>query len=140
MNEDLKKRRDLLCNDIQHDLSGMDSVIQEGWRVTKIAENIETVIDDIDAQFEKATSICPADFPFLFFAAVLQTLRWAAMPELKLPGFENGELKVPIEDRLKPNEKKHIGGAYEGKVAGAQYELDELAKYRQKHIECCSAD
>ena len=79
MTEDLKKRRELLSIDIQHDLSRMDAVIQEGKRVIKIAENVETVIDDIDAQFEKATSICPADFPFLFFAAVLQSLRWAAI-------------------------------------------------------------
>lgn len=64
--------------------------------IDEICCNINDYIADIDAQFEKATSLNSLDVSFLLFVTMLQTLRWILLPELKLPNMEQqlGLLKM----------------------------------------------
>lgn len=133
--EELRKKRLSLSDKLENDLADMNDVAKESERVKKIASNINDYIDDIDAQFEKATSLNTLDVSFLLFATMLQTLRWILLPELKLPNMEQLTPSTDKGERMGSNERNHVGGIYDGKKSGAEYELGELAKYKDLHPE-----
>ena len=130
--EDLQKRRVELSNRTELTIASMKDLAVESKRVETIARDSERIIDDIDTRFEQLTSLNNVDIAFVFFATMLQTLRWILLPELKLPKIEELTPSVDKSDRMSANERKHIGGIYDGKKSGAEYELDELSKYKDK--------
>lgn len=131
--EELRRRHAELSNKAEQDLQGMKDLAEESQRVGNIAHNSENIIDEIDAQFEQLTSLNNTDITFLFFATMLQTLRWVLLPELKLPRIEELTPSVDKSVRTASNERKHIGGIYDGKKSGAEYEHEELTKYKDVH-------
>lgn len=131
--EELRRRHAELSSKTEKDLQGMKALAEESQRVGDIAHDSENIIDDIDIRFEQLTSLNNADITFLFFATMLQTLRWVLLPELELPRMEELTPSVDKSERLASNERKHIGGIYDGKKSGAEYELEELAKYKDAH-------
>ena len=113
--------------------SRMDESIGELRRVADVASNVKTIISDIDAEFERRTSLNNVDVSFLLFAAMLQTIRWVLMDELKLPRIDELEPEIPKGERLDPNERKHNGGIYDGMSSGSEYEHGEMSKYLDKN-------
>lgn len=131
--KELRRRHAELSSKTEKDLQGMKDLTEESQRVGNIAHDSENIIDDIDIRFEQLTSLNNTDITFLFFATMLQTLRWVLLPELKLPRMEELTPSVDKSERMASNERKHIGGIYDGKKSGAEYELEELVKYKDEH-------
>lgn len=129
----LRQKRIEISNQMDQDLLKMKEIADESRRVENLARDAEKIIDDIDIQFEQITSLNNTDITFLFFATMLQTLRWVLLPELKLPKMNELTPSICKKERLSPNERNHIGGIYDGKKSGAEYELEELKKYKDKY-------
>ena len=107
-----------------------DRIVRETQRVADVLENIDTLVNSLDAEFEGRTGITnPDDMKYLFVAVMLQSLRWVISPELKTLNMENQKLHVEKDQRLKDKEKNHKGGIYNGKSSGEKYENNEINKY-----------
>ena len=52
---ELKERRKLLSSETQKTLSNMKIIKTETERVQSVAHNAESILDDLDAQFEEKT-------------------------------------------------------------------------------------
>lgn len=133
--EELRKRHAELSDKTEKDLQEMKCLAEESQRIWSIAHDSKNIFDDIDIRFEQLTSLNNTDINFLFFATMLQTLRWVLLPELKLPMMEKLTLNVDKSERMASNERKHISGIYDGKKSGAEYELEVLAKYKANHLD-----
>lgn len=133
--KELRKKHTELSSKTERDLQEMKTIAAESQRVRDIACNSENIVDDIDKRFEELTSLNNTDIAFLFFATMLQTLRWVLSPELKLPKMEELTPSIDKSERMASNERKHAGGIYDGKKSGAEYEYDELVKYRNDHMD-----
>ena len=72
---ELKERRKLLSSETQKTLSNMKIIKTETKRVESVAHNAESILDDLDAQFEEKTGLTKIDVTFLFFAVALQIAR-----------------------------------------------------------------
>lgn len=131
--EELRRRYAELSGKAEQDLLDMINLAKESLRVENIAHDSDNIIDDIDTRFEQLTSLNNTDITFLFFAMMLQALRWVLLPELKLPRMDELTPSVDKNERMASNERKHIGGTYDGKKSGAEYEFEELAKYKDRH-------
>lgn len=73
--EELKQKRELLNKKAEAIFSNMDMIIEENYRVANIAHNASFILDDLDKEFEKKTSLKGFDISFLFFATALQCIR-----------------------------------------------------------------
>ena len=133
--EDLKARRKRIENETATIFAETDALITETARVREIAANTDKILSQIDDEFEKITLLNNTDVIFMLFTALLQSLRWILLPELKLTQLDNISPEVAKEERLGANERNHSGGCYDGMSSGAEYELNELSKYREKHPE-----
>lgn len=75
----IKEEAQSLCSEISSDFqTAQNNVRQIGdeyHRVTSYSRNSMTMIDEIDAKFEKATKLTKTDTAFLFTATALQCLR-----------------------------------------------------------------
>lgn len=113
-----------------------ESIVWETQRVADVLENIDKVVNSLDAEFEKRTGIFnPNDMKYLFVAVMMQSLRWVISPELKTLNMENQKLQVEKDQRLKGNEKNHKGGIYDGKSSGKKYENQKINEYMKKYPE-----
>lgn len=72
---ELKERRKLLSSETQKTLSNMKIIKTETEGVESVAHNAESILDDLDAQFEEKTGLTKIDVTFLFFAVALQIAR-----------------------------------------------------------------
>lgn len=133
--EELRKRKSDLKEKSATCFAETDKIIDETARVQNVATETESILSDIDDEFEKITALNGVDITFMLFAALLQSLRWIVMPELKLSQLEKLSPEIAKEERLAANERLHVGGIYDGKSSGAEYELKELSKYRDKYPE-----
>lgn len=64
--------------------SKLTAVTSEMRRVADVSHNAEVIINDIDAQFSRATKLNKTDIAFLFAATALQCARWILLPSLDL--------------------------------------------------------
>lgn len=133
--EELRKLRLELMAKSEHHIEEMNNIISETERVADVAHNSKQILNEIDARFEEVTGLNETDIAFLCMATMLQTLRWVLLPELKTPNMEELSTRIDKNERLGPNERKHIGGIYDGKKSGAEYEHDALEKYKEKYID-----
>ena len=133
--DDLKRRKTALEKKSAECFSETEKIIEETLRVQEVAAKTDIIVSEIDAEFEKITALNNTDIVFMLFAAMLQSLRWIVMPELKLTQLEKLSPEIAKEERLAANERLRVGGIYDGKSSGAEYELKELSKYRDKYPE-----
>ena len=133
--EELRKARIELTERTEQHLSEMNNIISETERVADVAHNSKQILNEIDARFEEVTGLNEKDVAFLCMATMLQALRWVLLPELKTPNIEELTPSIEKSERLGPNERNHIGGVYDGKKSGAEYERDALEKYKEKYID-----
>lgn len=80
----LRKKMDTSTAKIKTGTNKLTAVNTEMRRVAEVAHNAETIIDDIDAQFARATKLNKTDITFLFVATALQCARWILLPSLDL--------------------------------------------------------
>ena len=131
--DELREKRKQLEKECGENFEEARQVAKESKRVQEIASNTPEIVASIDREFERITALNNVDIAFLMFATMMQTLRWVLLPELKLTQIDKLEPSVSKDNRLAANERKHIGGVYDGKKSGAEYELEALEKYRKKH-------
>ena len=82
--DSLRKKMDTSTAKIKAGTTKLNAVNTEMRRVAEVAHNAETIIDDIDAQFARATKLNKTDITFLFVATALQCARWILLPSLDL--------------------------------------------------------
>ena len=80
----LRKKLDSSTDKIKTGTNKLTAVNTEMRRVAEVAHNAEIIIDDIDAQFARATKLNKTDITFLFVATALQCARWILLPSLDL--------------------------------------------------------
>ena len=73
--EEFRRRRRAISASAERHLSNMDAIIKESERVAEVAENAETILRDIDREFERCTGLTDTDNAFLFLAVALQVVR-----------------------------------------------------------------
>ena len=82
--DSLRKKLDTSTEKIKSGTNKLTAVNSEMRRVAEVAHNAEAIIDDIDAQFARATKLNKTDITFLFVATALQCARWLLLPSLDL--------------------------------------------------------
>lgn len=82
--DNLKKQLNTSTEKINSGTNKLTAVNTEMRRVADVAHNAQTIIDDIDERFAKATKLNKLDIAFLFAATALQCARWILMPSLDL--------------------------------------------------------
>ena len=73
--ENLKKKRNLVIEQIDKNLSEMNDIYGETNRVKKVAENTRVILDDLDKQFCEKTGLNTEEVTLMFFAVGLQIAR-----------------------------------------------------------------
>ena len=73
--DELKERRKHISIETQKTLSNMETIRKETKRVENVAHNAESILDDLDDQFEQKTGLTKTDIKFLFFSVALQVAR-----------------------------------------------------------------
>ena len=56
--------------------ANMRTIAQESERVADVAHNARQILDDLDKEFERKTSLNGTDITFLFLATAIQCVRW----------------------------------------------------------------
>lgn len=113
--DSLRKKMDSSTEKIKSGTNKLTVVNTEMRRVAEVAHNAEAIIDDIDAQFSRATKLNRTDIAFLFVATALQCARWILLPSLDLD-FK----QTPPSERMTSQQ-------------GAQIEKQQQKAFLKKH-------
>lgn len=113
--DSLRKKMDSSTEKIKSGTNKLTAVNTEMRRVAEVAHNAEAIIDDIDAQFSRATKLNRTDIAFLFVATALQCARWILLPSLDLD-FK----QTPPSERMTSQQ-------------GAQIEKQQQKAFLKKH-------
>lgn len=73
--EDLRAKRKKIKENTEKINGNMNTVIEENYRITKVAHNAEYLINDLENEFNKQTGLNGVDISFLFLATALQLSR-----------------------------------------------------------------
>lgn len=73
--ENLRKKRNLIIEKIDNNLSEMNDIYEETNRVKTVAENTRVILDDLDEKFCKKTGLNFEEVALMFFAVGLQIAR-----------------------------------------------------------------
>lgn len=73
--ENLRKKRNLIIEKIDSNLSEMNDIYEETNRVKTVAENTRVILDDLDEKFCKKTGLNFEEVALMFFAVGLQIAR-----------------------------------------------------------------
>ena len=73
--ENLRKKRNLIIEKINNNLSEMNDIYEETNRVKTVVENTRVILDDLDEKFCEKTGLNPEEVALMFFAVGLQIAR-----------------------------------------------------------------
>lgn len=73
--KNLRKKRNLVIEQIDKNLSEMNDIYEETNRVKTVAENTRVILDDLDEQFCEKTGLNSEEVALMFFAVGLQIAR-----------------------------------------------------------------
>lgn len=121
--ERLRERRRQIREKSDAVFENMQAIADESTRVSEVAHDSRTILDDLDRQFEKKTGLTrKQDIAFLFLATALQMLR-IIIVNYKTEIEEAG--KGRIEKQLKTEEKSLFQRLYKDK----EYNQESAHKY-----------
>lgn len=80
--DNLKQQFNSSTKKINVGINELTNVNSEMRRVANVAHNAETIINEIDNEFSRATKLNKTDIAFLFTATALQCVRWILLPSL----------------------------------------------------------
>jgi hypothetical protein len=63
--------------------ANMKEIANESLRVANVAHNAPSILEDLDAEFERRTGLNAIDIAFLFVATALQCVRWYILTPFK---------------------------------------------------------
>ena len=101
--DNLKQQLNTSTDKVRTGTAKLTAVNTEMRRVADVAHNAETIINDIDETFSRATKLNKTDITFLFVATALQCVRWILLPELDFD-FK----QTPSSERLTSQEGARI--------------------------------
>lgn len=81
--DELRRRRMELRERSDQTFASMDETIQESYRVAEVARNSESILKNIEEEFESQTKLTKKDISFLFFATALQCVRQYFLTDFK---------------------------------------------------------
>jgi len=105
--DELREKRAKLKQNTEITVGNMQKIVDESNRVVDVAHNSREILDNLDAEFEKATGLQGNDVKFLFTAIGLQVLRIVlvnALTEVEKAGSGNKK-----EDALHSFQEKLLG-------------------------------
>lgn len=82
--EELRAKRNALNSRTNNIFAEGDKITQESYRVAELAGNAETVIKNLDEEFEYQTKLNKKDIAFMFFATALQCVRQYFLTDFKI--------------------------------------------------------
>lgn len=87
---------------------GLDELALDASRTAEIYQNADKYLDNIDAEFERATGLSKTDISFLLLATALQIGRWVVIGEINgAVSKQIGESRVAHDDQsIKDMEKE----------------------------------
>ena len=116
--DELKAKRVKLRENSDKTLSNMQKLAEESYRVANVAHNSQSILDDLDKEFEIQTGLKGNDIKFLFAAVGLQMARIIILNELtkiETAGSENRN-----ETKLHEFQKKLLEKFNSGTVVNEQ--------------------
>lgn len=103
--DELHSRRVELRKKSDRTFSSMDKIIHESYRVAEVAQNSESILKNLDAEFESQTKLTKKDITFLFFATALQCIRQYFLTDFKdRGGHQETEQGVWGKDKYDPHD------------------------------------
>ncbi len=84
--EKLRAKKNQALEGAKQDISNMQTVASESYRVANVAANAQNIMNDIDKKFASVTKLDSVDVKFLFFATALQCIRqyWLTNDSLRV--------------------------------------------------------
>lgn len=111
--EEIRQKLKNLSTGSAQTISNAEKITQESYRVADVAKNAETIIKNLDEEFELQTKLRGKDIAFLFFATALQCVRQYFLTDFKERlGDQEAAAKTPFEKELDPhdsNKRKEAG-------------------------------
>ena len=80
--EELREKRSKLKVNTDITLDNMQIISDESLRVAEVAHNSRTLLENLDAEFERQTGLDSRDIKFLFFATALQIGKWIVINQV----------------------------------------------------------
>lgn len=81
--DELRAKRNAIDDCVNTTFADADKITQESYRVAELAGTAETVIKNLDAEFETQTKLNKKDIVFMFFATALQCVRQYFLTDFK---------------------------------------------------------
>ena len=108
--EELRRQREEVNSRIKNDLINMKILADESLRVAEVAHNSETILDNLDKEFEKQTGLQEPDIKILFIATGLQCLRIYLLDKLtkreKATKIKKEDGSYTLEGKIDKSEQK----------------------------------
>ena len=108
--EELRRQREEVNSRIKNDLINMKILADDSLRVAEVAHNSETILDNLDKEFEKQTGLQGPDIKFLFIATGLQCLRIYLLDKLtkreKATKIKKEDGSYTLEGKIDKSEQK----------------------------------
>lgn len=105
--DELRAKRKNLDVRVDETFAEADRITRESYRVAELAENAETVIKNLDEEFESQTKLNKKDIAFMFFATALQCVRQYFLTDFKnRMGDQEAAEKTFGKDKVDPHDLK----------------------------------
>ena len=105
--DELRVKRKNLDARVDETFAEADRITRESYRVAELAENAETVIKNLDEEFESQTKLNKKDIAFMFFATALQCVRQYFLTDFKnRMGDQEAAEKTFGKDKVDPHDLK----------------------------------
>lgn len=105
--DELRAKRNTLSARVTETFTEADKITQESYRVAELANNAETVINNLDDEFESQTKLNKKDIAFMFFATALQCVRQYFFTDFKnRMGDQEAADKTFGKDKVDPHDLK----------------------------------
>lgn len=103
-----------LCTVREESRLNMNALADESARVASVARDARRIIENLDNEFSKATSLDTRDMAFLFFATFLQVARWMIIEKVSKFGetaesenrLDHNDRQIKAEERAKRDQYK----------------------------------
>jgi len=119
--DELRNKLNDVDNNMKKNIGHLGTMSRDAERVSNIAKNAPSVINDIDRKFEQATQLTGIDISFLFLAVALQVVRQYFVTNFKersdhddaaKPAKKEEEKKLGKETKEEKNARKEATHAW----------------------------
>ena len=116
--EELRKRRNVISNDVLILQENLNVITEETNRVANVAHNAKQILDELDREFSRRTGLDDTDIAFLFVAIGLQCVRIHLVNQYTI--IQNAGTGNTIEDKLHDAQSKILSKFDNGMLDAAR--------------------